>query len=184
MTDELSVFAHAERIQESGDNYRAYNAGSKAAGAYQFEPGTWRYALGLAGLGSSIWAGMSARDAPPAVQDAAAEALMSLYYNQFGHSWYNVAEAWYGGPGAVGHPDWGGGPGYPNVGQYATKVYAIYLSLLLGTTVGGGPPLPPEQANPGSNEWRQVNTIFLWMAGVYGTTLTRYTNEIISNQQW
>lgn len=71
---------------------------------------------------------------------------MGSYYNQFGRSWFNVAEAWYGGPGAVGHPDIGGGPGFPTVGQYANQVIAIYDSLggSVATPPPSGVPLLPE----------------------------------------
>ena len=129
---------HAIRIQESGDNYSIPPNSAGASGAYQFTPGTWVQALGMAGLGNSVYAREQAYQAPPSVQDAAASALMASYYNQFGQSWFNVAEAWYGGPGAVGHPDIGGGPGFPTVGQYAADVIAIYNSL--GGTVTTPPP--------------------------------------------
>lgn len=80
---------------------------------------------------------------------------MSSYYNQFGQSWYNVAEAWYGGPGAVGHPDIGGGPGFPTVGQYAADVIAIYNSLggPVGTPIPNAIPVPitPISAQFGSD---------------------------------
>jgi len=66
---------------------------------------------------------------------------MSQYYYQFGQSWFNVAEAWYGGPGAVGNPTIGGGPGYPDVGQYATEVIGIYNQLV--TNQGPAPGLQP-----------------------------------------
>lgn len=131
MAADLAAFLAAIRQQESGGNYQASNP-SGASGAYQFEPGTWVYALGLAGLGNSAYARGPAGAAPPSVQDAAAAALMSLYYNQFGQSWFNVAEAWYGGPGAVGHPEISGGPGYPTVGEYAQNVISIMNNL------GGG----------------------------------------------
>jgi hypothetical protein len=124
---------HAIRIQESGNNYGAYNKGSGAAGAYQFEPSTWRGAVSGAGLGQ--WASTSPNMAPAWVQDAAARWLMQGYFNRF-QSWFSVAEAWYGGPGAVGHPTWGGGPGYPNVGQYAQHV--IFLMDQICQGVGGG----------------------------------------------
>ena len=128
----LAQFMAAIRQQESGGNYGAFNAGSGASGAYQFTFSTWQYALGLAGMANSVYYREAAGLAPPSVQDAAAAALMSLYYNQFGQSWFNVAEAWYGGPGAVGNPNIGGGPGYPTVGQYATSVISIMNNL------GGG----------------------------------------------
>jgi hypothetical protein len=134
----LDVFMHAERIQESGDNYTIGPNSSGASGAYQFTQGTWLQALTMAGLGNSVYARGQAYQAPVSVQDAAARALMGSYYNQFGQSWYNVAEAWYGGPGAVGHPGIGGGPGFPNVGQYAADVIAIFTSL-----GGGGSVAPP-----------------------------------------
>jgi Transglycosylase-like domain len=158
MAGGLPVFMHAERIQESRDNYHAYNSGSGAAGAYQFLPGTWSYAISLAGLSNAGWQYVRADGAPPSVQDAAAAALMGHYYNQFGHSWYNVAEAWYGGPGAVGHPDWGGGPGYPNVGQYASSVVAIY-NRLGGTDTGGPIPGVP-QVTPFSPGFQSSYTAF------------------------
>lgn len=132
----MEVFMHAERIQESGDNYNARNSASGASGAYQFTWGTWLEALAIAGLRYAPYNRESANHAPHWVQDAAAKALMTEYYNMFNHSFHNVAEAWYGGPGAVGHPGWGGGPGYPTVGQYADQVMAIYRRL--GGKGGGG----------------------------------------------
>jgi hypothetical protein len=56
----------ALRTCESGDNY-AENSGNGYYGAYQFLPSTW-YALGFTGLPS---------DAPPAVQDEAAQMLQA-----------------------------------------------------------------------------------------------------------
>ena len=144
MADNLNIFAHAIRIQESGDDYTATNA-SGHFGAYQFDISTWVYALNLAGVQYDLFAGTLPSIAPPSVQDAAALALMSKYYGEFGNSLFNVAEAWYGGPGVVGHPDVGGGPGYPTVGQYASSVIAIYNSLGGsggGSPAGGGAPPP------------------------------------------
>lgn len=142
MADNMSIFMHAVRIQESGDDYTAVNT-SGHFGAYQFSLGTWVDALHLAGLQYLIFAGTIPSLAPSSVQDAAARALMSQYYGQFGNSFYNVAEAWYGGPGVVGQPNIGGGPGYPTVGEYANQVMAKYAAL--GGTGGGGPssPVPP-----------------------------------------
>ena len=135
MADNLNIFAHAIRIQESGDDYTATNA-SGHFGAYQFDIPTWVYALNLAGVQYDLFAGTLPSIAPPNVQDAAALALMSKYYGEFGNSLFNVAEAWYGGPGVVGHPNVGGGPGFPTVGQYASSVMAIYARL--GGSGGGG----------------------------------------------
>src|SRR5487761_14839 len=139
MADNMDIFMHAVRIQESGDDYTAINA-SAHFGAYQFDISTWVYALKLAGLQYLVFAGTIPTLAPPSVQDAAARALMSKYYGEFGNSFYNVAEAWYGGPGEVGHPNEGGGPGYPTVGQYASQVIAKYNAL---GGAGGGAPTPP-----------------------------------------
>ena len=141
MADNLDVFMHAIRIQDSGNDYLAVNA-SGHFGAYQFGVGTWVQALADAGIQYTVFAGTPPNLAPPSVQDAAARALMSRYLGQFGGSFYDVAEAWYGGPGAVGHPDEGGGPGYPTVGQYATQVMAIYARLG-GTGGGAGPVVTP-----------------------------------------
>src|SRR5487761_437865 len=140
MTDNMNIFMHAVRIQESGDDYTAVNS-SGHFGAYQFSMGTWIDALRLAGLQYLVFAGIIPSLAPSSVQDAAARALMSQYYGQFGNSFYNVAEAWNGGPGVVGHPNNGGGPGYPTVGEYASQVIA--KNNALGGTGGGGPSTPP-----------------------------------------
>ena len=144
----LGCFLAAERQQESGGDYQAANP-SGHYGAYQFGIGTWQQACTLAGLAFTQWPNTRPDRAPPAIQDQAAAALMSLYYYQFSNSWYNVAEAWYGGPGAVGHPDWGGGPGYPNVGQYASQVMAKYQAC-------GGTPSPGPVPNVGPSPWLPV----------------------------
>lgn len=171
----LQTFMHAERIQESGNNYRAYNRGSAAGGAYQFEPATWHSALSGAGLGASKWVHVGAQDAPPSIQDAAAAYLMGSYYNDFGHSWFNVAEAWYGGPGAIGHPSRGGGPGYPNVGQYANQVVAIYRAL--GGDSGGGVilPTPPETGRP---EWNAALNVWNDVTHWYVKSLPNLTIDV------
>lgn len=134
---DIDCFMQAIREQESGGNYGSYNPGSGAAGAYQFTTGTWQGALRGAGLGGYIGQYPTARFAPPWLQDSAARWLMGGYFARFG-SWYDVAEAWYGGPGAVGHPGWGGGPGYPNVGQYADQVMAKFNAC-----TGGSYQAPP-----------------------------------------
>lgn len=175
------MFMHAERIVESGNNYAAYNAGSGAAGAYQFEPSTWRSALHNAGLGGTIWPAVRPDHAPAWVQDAAANWLMTYYYNRFGHSWYNVAEAWYGGPGAVGHPGWGGGPGYPNVGQYAARVISIFNSLSGGS--GGpvqGPPSPP----PSNSTWNTAVANWTYVQDLFAGNMNRVLDAVQAHAQW
>src|SRR5882762_2217846 len=141
MADNLDIFMHAERIQESGDDYTAANS-SGHFGAYQFDISTWVYALSLAGVQYVLFAGVIPSLAPPGIQDAAARALMSKYFGEFGNNFHNVAEAWYGGPGAVGHPTWGGGVGFPTVGEYADQVIAIY-NCLGGAGGGSTTPAPP-----------------------------------------
>lgn len=138
----IDTFMAAIRQQESGGNYGAVNASSGDSGAYQFSLGTWQQALTLAGLANTTYYRQAAYLAPASVQDAAARALMTQYYQQFGQDWSNVAEAWYGGPGAVGHPNISGGPGYPTVGQYAAQVMAIFYGL------GGTTPVPLSSGIP------------------------------------
>lgn len=168
MTDDLSLFMAAIRLQESGGNYSAFNPDSRASGAYQFLDSTFHGALRQAGLGGSIYITRAAYQCPVAIQDAAARALMGGYYATLGHSWFNVAEAWYGGPGAVGHPNRGGGPGYPNVGQYATDVMVLMRALgaanAITSTIGGGAP-----ANGG--EWDQALKLWSSVSHIYGTSL-------------
>lgn len=177
----LDVFMHAIRIQESGDNYTSVNPGSGASGAYQFTQSTWISALGMAGLAGSVYTRESPYQAPPSVQDAAAAALMGSYYNQFGNSWYNVAEAWYGGPGAVGHPDIGGGPGYPNVGQYASDVIAIYNSLG-GVNVATVPSGIPVLTTPFTTQFGQdVGDYYTNTVEPFWAQLTQLTPYTLSN---
>lgn len=177
---DIDCFMAAIRQQESGGNYGSYNRGSGAAGAYQFEPGTWRSAVSGAGLGQ--YANTSANNTPPWVQDAAAHWLMAGYFAQFG-SWYNVAEAWYGGPGAVGHPSWGGGPGYPNVGQYASSVIAIMNRLCGGGQSPPGPVQPPTTSAPTigiailQGQWSVAQHI-------YDTNLRYERDYIVASGTW
>lgn len=174
-------FMAAIRAQESGGNYGAVNAGSGAAGAYQFTFGTWQEALSLAGLANSPYYREAANFAPASVQDAAARAIMTQYYNQFGQSWYNVAEAWYGGPGAVGHPNISGGPGYPTVGQYADQVIA---------RMGGSVAQPPVTVPTGvptliapmTDQWEaDLGWHYLNVIEPLWAQLSSYTSYTLSN---
>jgi hypothetical protein len=62
------------RQRESGGNYGIYNsAGSGAAGAYQFMPGTWNSIASSSGRGDLV--GVDPAQAAPADQDAMAQAL-------------------------------------------------------------------------------------------------------------
>lgn len=178
---DVDTFMAAIRQQESGGNYTAQNADSGDSGAYQFSVGTFDQALTLAGLGNSVYYGKAAKDAPASVQDAAARALMTQYYSQFGQSWTNVAEAWYGGPGAVGHPDEGGGPGYPTVGQYAAQVMAIYNGLG-GTTAATIPNGIPTLSAPMTSQFAgDVGFHYANVIEPIWAQLSAYTDYTLSN---
>jgi cell wall-associated NlpC family hydrolase len=71
--------AAAIKQHESGGDYKAYNAGGGAAGAYQFIQSTWSNAARAAGYGQ--YAGMRASQAPPAVQDAVAQTYVQNIIN-------------------------------------------------------------------------------------------------------
>jgi cell wall-associated NlpC family hydrolase len=90
--DAVDQFLASVKQHESGGNYKAYNAGGGASGAYQYIDSTWAGAAKDAGFGQ--YAGGSASSAPPDVQDAVARHMALSYYNQYG-SWKNAAEAWY-----------------------------------------------------------------------------------------
>lgn len=147
---QLSAFLAAERQNESGGNYKAYNAAGGASGAYQFIQSTWSSWATKAGYGQ--YAGAPASAAPPQVQDAAAAAMATSYYSAFGGNWKDVAEAWY-------YPAWAGQPQYQNsvpypsagntltIGQYGDNVVAS-MAKYLG---GSGPALTaaPNPVAPG-----------------------------------
>lgn len=125
--DPLDSFMRATRMQESGDRYD-WNLTSKsgARGAYQFMPGTWKEAARLAGI--------SPNDHSPAAQDAAAKALMSKYYNDFG-DWRLVAIAWHAGPGRARAVANGQGLGNIGDGLISTQKYANQVLARMGGTV-------------------------------------------------
>lgn len=178
---DIDCFMAAIRQQESGGNYNAYNPGSGAGGAYQFEPGTWYSALRMAGLAGWVAAYPGASGAPAWLQDAAARALMSSYFAAFG-SWFDVAEAWYGGAGAVGHPDWGGGPGYPNVGGYASQVMAIYARCGGGGPTYGG--VPPPRDPTLTPEWGTMNGVWSLVSWIYGYGIPGDNDGIWRSAWW
>lgn len=138
---QLSDFLAAERQNESGGNYTAYNAAGGASGAYQFIQPTWTSWADQAGYGQ--YANAPASQAPPAVQDAVAGAMASSYYQQFGGNWQDVAESWY-------YPAWAGNPQYQNsvpypsagntltIGQYGQNVVNA-MNKLLGTSTSPAP---------------------------------------------
>lgn len=98
-TGGLDSFLAAIKSQESNGNYQATNASSGASGAYQFMQGTWTSEAKAAGYPQ--YADGPASAAPANVQDAVAAHMANGYFQSYG-SWQSAAEAWYGGPGAVG----------------------------------------------------------------------------------
>jgi hypothetical protein len=120
---DLGTFLAAIRQQESGGRYTVGPNAANASGAYQFIPGTWHTALTQAGMENLYLQYPQAYLAPQEVQDRAAAAYAtSLYNGPAMQSWYKAAEAWYGGPGAIGHESWGSQYGGPSVGAYARSV--------------------------------------------------------------
>ena len=174
MADGLACFMAAIRKMESGGNYSAVNRDSGAGGAYQFMPATWRYAVTMAGLGA--WSSTAPQRAPAWVQDAAAAALMTNYYNRW-HSWYSVAEAWYGGPGAVGDPNRGGGPGYPTVGQYALRITQIMAGLCPGG-VYAPPPSSPIVGDAGRADMDVVRSRWGYVQRTLNQEMPQVTDSI------
>lgn len=102
-TADIDRFMAAIRSKESTNDYNAYNSQYGASGAYQFLDSTWNHYKGY----------VSARDAPPAIQDERARSLMLSYYQNFGN-WRDVAAAWFSGP--------GGDFDDPEISSYATDV--------------------------------------------------------------
>lgn len=102
---ELEQWMQGTRRIESSNNYNAQNAGSGAAGAYQFLTKTWRpqgwskdpEAAARPYIGSDGVAYYNALEAPPHIQDERAREYAQNYYRQFG-DWALVSVAWHAGP--------------------------------------------------------------------------------------
>jgi hypothetical protein len=102
---ELEQWMRGTRQIESSNNYNAQNAGSGAAGAYQFLTKTWRpqgwskdpEAAARPYIGSDGVAYYNALEAPPHIQDERAREYAQNYYRQFG-DWALVSVAWHAGP--------------------------------------------------------------------------------------
>ena len=121
------------RTVESGGNYRAQARGSTASGAYQFIDGTWN------GYGGYT----RAADAPPAVQDAKAAAMVLDDLERFGDI-SAVPVIWYiGHLPAAGSAAWDTVP-YRSAGNVLTprQYQARWLRELARqqATPGGAPP--------------------------------------------
>ena len=115
----LAALLHAVGQQESGGNYNAVNPiGYK--GKYQISPGNIKGKGGwdVEALGHNVSYRKYANS--PRIQEKIAEHKMRQYMHQFGLR--GAAQAWYGGPGAVGNNNISGGSGYPTTGGYADEI--------------------------------------------------------------
>lgn len=104
--------------QESGGNYNATNKDSGAQGKFQIMPGNWPSWSREAGLPAGA-------PRTPANQETVAKFKMQQYINMFGVR--GAAEAWYGGPGAVGFSAAAKARkqgNYPSIKEYADQVLA------------------------------------------------------------
>lgn len=116
----FKAFVKAIFGQESGGNYKAVNASSGAAGKYQILPGNfigrggWDKEAGLQNVTLQQFMNN------PRIQDRIAQHKLRQYVKQYGFR--GAAQAWYGGPGAVGNDNISGGTGYPSTGGYADEI--------------------------------------------------------------
>jgi cell wall-associated NlpC family hydrolase len=185
-----NAFLAAIRQHESGGNYKAYNAGGGASGAYQFIQSTWTSEATAAGY--SQYAGGPASDAPPAVQDAVAAHMANTYYSEYGN-WQDAAEAWYE-PADVGKnvvPDPQAG-NTETVTQYGQQIMALMgqqpqldsassvagasnnivkiAQSQIGTPYVWGGEDPNSPGHPGEFD---CSGLVQWVYGQAGTTLPR-----------
>lgn len=108
--------------KESGGNYQAVNSSSGAAGRYQIMPGNFvgKGGWDVEALGRNVSLQQFMKN--PRIQDRIAQHKLREYYHQYGAR--GAAQAWYGGPGAVGNNNISGGSGYPSTGEYANDIIA------------------------------------------------------------
>ena len=124
----IDAFMRAIGNQESGGDYDAYNGLYGASGKYQILPENWAQWAKDAGLDENA-------PMTPENQEIVAKNKMLEYYKKFG-DWRKVAEAWYGGEGAV---DWSAkekaarqAGGNPSLDEYADSVMAKYNDIISG----------------------------------------------------
>lgn len=125
----LAALMHAIGIQESGGNgYGAVNDISGALGKYQILPGNiagrggWDREAGLRNLSPSQFLHN------PRAQERIAKHKLRQYLHAYGVR--GAAQAWYGGPGAVGNNNISGGSGYPTTGGYADSIMGMVRRYL------------------------------------------------------
>jgi hypothetical protein len=126
--ERFEAFMKAISGQESGDDYGAVNSSSGAAGKYQIMPGNF---VGPGGwdkeaLGRDIRLRYYMRH--PRAQERIARHKLRQYFRQYGAR--GAAQAWYGGPGAVGNDNISGGSGYPSTGGYADSILAQMRAIM------------------------------------------------------
>lgn len=114
--------------KESGGNYSAVNADSGAAGRYQIMPGNFvgKGGWDVEALGRNVSLHQFMNN--PRIQDRIAQHKLRQYYHKYGAR--GAAQAWYGGPGAVGNNNISGGSGYPSTGEYANDIIAQMRRIL------------------------------------------------------
>lgn len=123
----LAALMHAIGQQESGGRYHITNPiGYK--GKYQIAPGNIEGKGGwdVEALGRNVTYQQYARS--PRIQERIARHKMKQYIRQYGLR--GAAQAWYGGPGAVGNNNISGGSGYPSTGGYADSIMGMVRRYL------------------------------------------------------
>lgn len=127
--EKLAALMHAIGIQESGGNgYGAVNDISGALGKYQILPGNiagrggWDREAGMRNLSPSQFLHN------PRAQERIARHKLRQYLHAYGVR--GAAQAWYGGPGAVGNNNISGGSGYPTTGGYADSIMGMVRRYL------------------------------------------------------
>jgi murein DD-endopeptidase MepM/ murein hydrolase activator NlpD len=141
------------RTQESGGDYAARSPGSSASGAYQMIDSTWAHWAAASGHADQF---QHAWQAPPAVQDAAAEVnVRSILDTHHGDVTF-VPLTWYY-PAAIGDPTLMDGVPMPEAGnvltprQYQERWLTLYrerssTAVACGATIVGDWALPvPKQ---------------------------------------
>ncbi len=128
---------------ESGGNYTAKNPNGSASGAYQFIDATWGGYGGYA----------HAYQAPPAVQDAKATAMVKSILAAHNGDVNWVPAVWFAGPYGATHTNWNTIPGPPGwngstIQQYHDKWMGYYNT----TSKAPAKPAPAKPATPAKVE--------------------------------
>lgn len=147
---ETAVILDTIRTLESGGDYTAQAKGATASGAYQMIDATWRHWSAQVGY-DGTWP--RAFQAPPAVQDRAAEALLAHIRTVYGTDVSLVPVAWYY-PAAITRPALMDIVPFPSAGntltprRYQAKWMRVYESKLGGVSECGPTVIDGEWALP------------------------------------